>query len=879
MQKTFKDIIKNIRSRLISSLPGLQLSESTDFESWRIWYLKITIIINIFTIPAAAAVAFPVFLSDKNYLLIIFIITGWIILVSRLFSAANDYKVNAYIYFTVIYVLIVYGIIVLGPADIRSACLVFVSIIFALVFGNIGAVFSTVLNTTILIVLYIVIDPGNKAWADVYSGSLFEWFIFLVNLSIITLAASLSVGFLVNKFERSLKYERATSQRLSAETEKLKSANLRLENEVEQRRQAEKALSMSEEKYRLLIENIPSVTWITDEHGRTTFISPNVQSIFGYTPPEICESGSEIWFGRIHPDDSDHVMSSFQTMFTQKQDYDIQYRIRRKDERWIWIHDKGVQAFEKDGKRYAYGVFSDVTKQKQTEEALRKSEELYHALVETTNTGFVVIDSEGRVIDANQEYVRLSGHRDLDDIRGRSVIEWTADYEKEINSEAVRQCMKNGFLRNLEIDYTDSNGNAIPVEINATVIDKDGVPQILTLCRDITERRQAEIEKKKLEDKLAHSQKMEAIGTLAGGIAHDFNNILTPLLGYAELALNNAGIGTKMKKHLNEVLRAGNRARDLVMQILAFSRYSEHELKPIQVKNIVNEVLKLIRASLPSTIEIQQRISSESIIMADPVQIHQILMNLSTNAYHAMKKGGILEISLADIELEADFLKEHQELNPGPYIKITVSDTGHGMTPEIIERIFDPYFTTKAMGEGTGLGLAVVHGIVKSYKGAVTVQSEPGKGSAFNIFLPVIEAVQDLHEEPDTPLPTGEERILFVDDEPDISELGVPMLERLGYSVVAVTSSMEALELFKLQSGKFDLVITDMTMPGMTGEVLAGEIMRIRADIPIILCTGFSYLMNEKKAIQMGIRAFIMKPFVLRNIASSIREVLDKQSH
>ena len=428
-----------------------------------------------------------------------------------------------------------------------------------------------------------------------------------------------------------------------------------------------------------------------------------------------------------------------------------------------------------------------------------------------------------------------------------------------------------------EFVVTRKDDSTVAMEIKTFPVRIKDQLQIFGISRDITERKQAERERIRLEDQLGRAQKMEAIGTLAGGIAHDFNNILMAIIGFTELALMDAGKGTNQERHLHAVRKAGSRAKDLVKQILTFSRYSEQELRPVQVKAVVNEVMKLIRATLPSTIQIKQDIKSDSTIMADPVQVHQVMMNLCTNAGHAMMKhGGVLDISLTDVELDKAFLEEQHGINPGHYIKLTVTDTGHGMSQEILDRIYDPYFTTKPQGEGTGLGLSVVHGIVKSYKGVIIVMSEPGKGTTFDIFLPVMGADSSLDERPDDPLPTGNGCILFIDDEPVLTDVGTNMLEKLGYEVVTKTSSIEAIELFKAHPENFDLVITDMTMPGMTGEALAGEIMNVRPDIPIILCTGFSHQINKQRAIQLGIRAFIMKPFVLRDIGNAVREALGK---
>ena len=317
----------------------------------------------------------------------------------------------------------------------------------------------------------------------------------------------------------------------------------------------------------------------------------------------------------------------------------------------------------------------------------------------------------------------------------------------------------------------------------------------------------------------------------------------------------------------------------LVQQILAFSRQSEQERKPVNPGIIFKEVLKLLTSTLPSTIEISQYIRTDTgTVLADPTQIHQILMNLCTNAAHAMQEsGGMLKVTLTDVDISAGDSEQHPDLNPGPYVNLTVSDTGHGMDRELMERIFDPYYTTKKTGEGTGLGLSVVHGIVKSYGGAIKVQSEPGKGSSFEVYLPRIEYPKDLPETEELKaLPMGAEQILFVDDEEVLANTGQAMLERLGYKVAVRTSSVEALEAFRAQPEKFDMVVTDQTMPNMTGVELTKELRQIRPDIPIILCTGYSEMIDEEKAKEMGI-SFVLKPIVMSEIANTVREVLDQR--
>ena len=385
-----------------------------------------------------------------------------------------------------------------------------------------------------------------------------------------------------------------------------------------------------------------------------------------------------------------------------------------------------------------------------------------------------------------------------------------------------------------------------------------------------------EAEKKELEQHLWQTQKMEAIGTLAGGIAHDFNNILGIIGGYAELALIEAVEGTRGEKCLKEVMRACGRARDLVQQILTFSRQGGKERKPLQLSLTVKEVMKMLRATLPTTIAIRYDVSKNlPAVLADPIQIHQVVMNLCTNAFHAMQeKGGTLEVDLSEAVIDREHGISRVDLPSGKYQKLTIKDTGHGMSPEVMERMFDPFFTTKGLGKGTGLGLSVVHGIINNHEGAITVSSKVGEGTVFEVYFPSLEEVARDFDVSFVEPPTGTERILLVDDEEAIVSMGRQMLETLGYQVSARTSSVEALAAFRAQPDKFDLVITDMTMPTYTGVDLAREMLAIRQDIPIILCTGFSENIQEDKAKEIGIREFVMKPVARHEIAQIIRKVL-----
>jgi len=395
---------------------------------------------------------------------------------------------------------------------------------------------------------------------------------------------------------------------------------------------------------------------------------------------------------------------------------------------------------------------------------------------------------------------------------------------------------------------------------------------------------------KKVEERtkaLAHSErqlqqamKLQAIGTLAGGIAHDFNNILSPIVGYTELTMDDIPEDSQARNYLERILKATNRAKELVQQILMFSRQNCQERKPLKVQNVIKEALKLLRATIPATVEINCDVGQDcGPIMGDPTQIHQVIMNLCTNAYHAMQEtGGSLDVSLKEIDISYEQTMERLGMKLGKHLQLTVKDAGHGMEPEVLERIFEPYYTTKKQGKGTGLGLSVIDGIVKNHGGDITVSSQPGKGAVFNIYLPVIDHIDVETESAETTIAAnGSERILLIDDEEQIIDFEQQILERLGYKVISKTDSEEALEEFAAQPDQFDLVITDMTMPKMTGDQLARKMMDIKPEIPVILCTGFNEAITEEKALAMGIDKFVMKPIVKDKLANTIRAVLDNR--
>ena len=500
---------------------------------------------------------------------------------------------------------------------------------------------------------------------------------------------------------------------------------------------------------------------------------------------------------------------------------------------------------------------------------LKESEDRYRLLIEDINDVIYRTDQNGILTYLSPVVQSVAGYEPTELI-GHHFTSIVYKEDIELLTNRFKELLA-GVIKPLEYRIVNKSQKPIWVRSSSKLIyDEKTIVGVHGVITDISEER-------KLKSQLDHAHKLEAIGTLAGGIAHDFNNILSPILLYTEMMLEDVPAESTLQFNLKEVYNAVIRARALIRQILLFSRQAEPEKASIIISPIVKEALKLLRSSLPTTIEIRQNIKADvSVVSADPTQIHQILMNLCTNAAYAMReKGGLLEVSLVDVDLNSQDTDHIPDLEPGQYVKLIVSDTGTGMESSVKERILEPYFTTKDKGEGTGLGLSVVHGIVKSYDGAITVDSEPGKGTVFQVFLPLIKGKMSSKSTSATQLPRGNERVLLIDDEISILRVQQQMLERLGYRVDISESGLAALEVFRGDPDGFDLIITDYTMPEMTGTDLAKAVMNIRDDIPVILSTGFSEQINEEKAKALGIRAFVMKPIVMNEMAETIRQVLD----
>jgi len=642
-----------------------------------------------------------------------------------------------------------------------------------------------------------------------------------------------------------------------------------LEVEIKERKQTEEALQTIQERLLLATQASNTGIWDWDVVNNTLTWDDSMYTLYGINSGDF--SGVyDAWSRMVFQEDRQYAEAEIQAALRGERQYDIIYRIMRPDDTIRVLIASAQTYFDENGKPLRMiGTNVDITELKQAEEDLKRQQLLLEKAQELGQLGSWEFDLEENLFNWTDENCQIFGvpsgtipkhdifveklHPDDREYVGR---EWEAALEGkpyDIEHRIVVDGKTKWVREKANVDF-DEDGKAV---------------KGTGFTQDITERKQ-------LEDDLRQSQKMESVGTLAGGVAHEFNNILGGILGYTEIAKEDAPEDSSVRESLDEIFKLSIRARDVVKQILSFSRKGEKEHKPLQPHLVIEESLKVLRATIPTSIEIRHSIDKNSgTIMANSTQIHQVGMNLCMNATHAMEdKGGVLEVGLVPVVIDAEDVKKSPDLKTGEYVKLTVTDTGSGINPKNISKIYDPFFSTKDVGKGTGMGLSVVHGIVKDHGGAITVNSREGQGTTFSVFLPRIEATIE-EKKNDDAIPKGTENILVVDDEEHLVLLMKKMLERLGYKVTALTSSLEMLELFKKDPQRYDLIITDLTMPHLTGDRLALEVTTIRPDMPVIIATGYSDAVDNDKVKQSGIKAFIPKPYQKQELAKTIRLILD----
>lgn len=651
-------------------------------------------------------------------------------------------------------------------------------------------------------------------------------------------------------------------------------AELELQNH--ELRKLQDSLEQSRNRYYELFDSAPVGYILIDSHYTINEINSAALELLGKGREEV--KGRPFLHYMVSPDHG-KLVSFLRMLATSHERHELLVGTVGVDGASTHVRIDGVSmttAGQSDDPRYLL-TLTDLTEMKAARDAMEKSEAIYRSLVQSSVDHMFLLDLQGRYLFSNDCGAHF-GCGSSGELLGKHIKEVQPKAVAEIYEETIQEVIRSGQAVAFDHEINAEGRHYHHHDILYPVFRGGILWAIGGICRDVTLQKLAQHRSEQLEADLRQNQKLESLGTLAGGIAHDFNNILGAIVGYSEMVRDDLPLNSPSLADINQVLKASHRAKDLVKQILAFSRQDEVQKIPLQPAVIVKEAIALLRSSIPTTIIINQDIDADAgMIFADPTQIHQIIMNLATNSFHAMEtKGGVLTISLQKKNLSRDDLATAPDLQPGTYVKLSVKDTGEGISPEIRERIFDPFFTTKEVGKGTGLGLSMVYSIVKSCQGAITCHSRLREGTEFCILLPVLDG--SAVEENDTAdhAPRGREHILLIDDEEMLAGLGQAVLKRLGYHVTTRGNSLDALTTFLNQPDAFDLVITDQTMPGMTGVDLARRMLQIRPDLPIILCTGYSSQVSEVQAKSYGIKGFALKPLAKKDIAVLIRGLLDE---
>ena len=646
-----------------------------------------------------------------------------------------------------------------------------------------------------------------------------------------------------------------------------------LKNQENDQERMEEALRQSEMQFRSLADSAPDAIFVQSA-GRFVYVNAAMLRLVGAS--DAGQLLGKDFTERMAPEYLERIRERIRFQRETGEPAPLmEQEYLRLDGLRVPVETTAV-AIKFEGKAANLVFIRDITERRQAAQDLRESEERFRLAVESAPDAIYARTADWRFAYLNPAAVRLFGAESAEQLIGTPVKDRIDPSELDMVMKRVNLLNEGKDVPLIEQNFVRVDGSLVPVEVSAVSFQVKGANGALVFIRDIAKRKRAEALLRDSEAGLRQMQKLEAIGTLAGGIAHDFNNILGIVLGYTEMAMQDTEELPDVQSNLEQVHTAGIRAQDLVKQILTFSRQSEQEKKIISISPLIKEAVKMLRATIPTSIKIGYEIPKTSAILAAPSQVHQIIMNLVTNASHALQErtDGEIFITIEDQEIDDTVASMHPDLEPGSYAVLKVRDNGTGIPMEIIDKIFDPFFTTKEPGKGTGMGLAVVHGIVKSHGGAIIAQSRAGKGTTFTVYFPALEKNIALPEPKPEVAVTGSGHILFVDDEEALVAIGTRMLERLGYSVDGRTSSREALEAFRADSGKYDLVITDYTMPGMHGLALGEALMHIRPDIPVILCTGFGDLLTSEKATAVGIRELIMKPVVRSKLAGVVSKLL-----
>ena len=647
---------------------------------------------------------------------------------------------------------------------------------------------------------------------------------------------------------------------------------LTAQRDISEQKRAEEAVKESEEKYRLLVSNIPNVTWVTSESGDSTFISDNVEKVFGYTQEEIYTSAHQCWFERIHLDDIQKVRDAWKGLFENNTPYDVEYRIQRQDGGWIWILDQAVETYEKDGVRYAFGVFSDVTERKQTDKLLRKLSQA----IEQAGESIVITDREGIIEYSNPAFTKLSGYS-AEEAVGQSPAMLNSHSQNDDFYEEMWKTITSGQVWHGKIVDRKKDGSFYPAMLTISPIndqsgDESGYTHFVGIQSDLTQLEE-------MEEQFHQAQKMEAIGTLVGGIAHDFNNMLAGITGNLYLVKRKQKSPETLQKLAN-IEQLSLRAADMIKQLLTFARKDQVEMKALPFSSFIKETLQFLHSSVPENIEMEKDMCSDELpVHGDATLLHQILMNLINNAHDAVE--GVNQpriiVKLEAFQPDSVFVKEHVYFKKGQYAHLSISDNGCGIPANRIKHLFEPFFTSKEQGKGTGLGLAMVFGAVKTHKGFVEVESTEGEGSTFHVFLPLVDQTEITLSPPQkSEEANGQgELILLADDEQHVRDTTAEVLEAMGYRVLQAENGLEGIEVFKAHQDEIALVILDLVMPHCGGLELAERVRERSPGMPVLFVTGYDMdeALSDGKHFENS--DLLSKPVQFDILNHTIRSLLD----
>lgn len=717
--------------------------------------------------------------------------------------------------------------------------------------------------------------PTDRLWSDMA---------FLFGINLMGMLACYAIEYYTRKgffLSRQLETKKRRlslvnqflEKRVEKRTAELTRTNQLLENEIKERKEIQKALQESKIRYRRMVNNVTDYLLVHDLDGK--IVEGNYRMIAGldYSYKEIVGRALQ---DLIVPEQRPRF-APYLNRLRQGKKATGNVTFISKNGQLRFMEYSSVMGPQTQNGAVVYCLARDITERQRTERALAESQARFKDIFETAAAGMLIVDSDTqKIAEANPAAVQMI-QEPLQNIIGRPLSRLIQDEAPDdaASAEPVR-----ADVDPLECRLVCGRQQSIPILKTMRPMELNGQAHWLISFISLQKVKEAEAAKREAEAHVNRSQHLQAIGTLAGGIAHDFNNILYGVIGYAQLSLDDAPQGSVLHDNLQEILQGSRRAKDLIGQILAFSRQDHTEKKPVQPGPLIKEVLKLLRASIPATIDIQADIEPHAAtILVNPTQIHQVLMNLCTNAAQAMlPQGGLLRVELGNMILESEETALHGSIGPGKYVRLCVIDNGCGIQENLRERIFEPFYTTKAQGQGTGMGLAVVLGVIQAHHGAIRLHSEPGKGTRFEILLPAAVAAMQSDDGDIQESPGGRERILLVDDERALIHMGTQMLSRLGYQVTACQDPLQALDLFRDNPGGFDLVVTDLTMPRLKGTKLAQHILHLKPDMPIILCTGYGDQVTQEQIQDIGIRQLLVKPILRHQLAVTIRNSLETDS-